>query len=371
MTIHLAPMTAAAALVALALFSCGDDATTGSNPASPEIDRAAIEAAMGAFLDEAEVPGVLVGVRIGEGDPVLLARGIDDLETGSTLEADRLFRIGSVSKALLASVLFEAAATGDLSLDDTLGQYVDGATNPSATLAQILSHDAGLADWDALDGGTIRTLLLANFTRNWDPDDIVEEVKALPAVSEPGQGFSYSNPGFQMLGAIVEQATGEPIAVLVDQLLARRYGLSEIRFGPLGDAPEKLIHGWGDLGGNLVDSQDLPSAGIDSLFYTTGAGYSDLDDLLAFARLFWGAEGALSPAGVDVTEDRSGNYGLATQILGDDFFGHTGDVFGSRTVAGHSRTRDASIVVHANSNVVGRAETVTLARAALDAISSP
>ncbi|MEM7143351.1 MAG: hypothetical protein AAF548_20210, partial [Actinomycetota bacterium] len=93
-----------------------------------------------------------------------------------------------------------------------------------------------------------------------------------------------------------------------------------------------------------------------------------LDDLVAFSRLFWGVDGLLAPPDIDVTDDHSGGYGFATQILDNDWFGHSGDVFGSRTLATHHRGLDITVVLNANSNEVTRDETIDLARAVLDAI---
>ena len=342
--------------------------TTTMPPEPAELDVVTAEAAMDEFLATTGSPGVLAGVRVGEQDPVLLARGIDDTDVGTEMQPDRMFRVGSVSTALRAAVLFEAVDAGRLSLADPIGNYVDGVTNPDATIEQVLSHDAGLADWDALGDSGIRGLLVADLERDWAPTEIVEEVKALPAVSEPGSGFSYSNPGYQMLGAVVEQVNGEPFAASLRRVLADGSGLDDISFGPFDEIPENLVHSYGDLGGNLVPSRALPAVGIDSLFYTTGAGYSDLDDLLEFSRLFWGDEAAFSPDGVDVAADLSGGYGLATQFIGDELVGHSGDVFGSRTLVAHHRALDVTIVVNANTNVLERADTVDRVEALLAAI---
>ncbi|MEM1333549.1 MAG: serine hydrolase domain-containing protein [Actinomycetota bacterium] len=345
--------------------------TPTAAPAPPplRLDEDAVRQALAEFVDTTDAPGVLAAIQIGEGPPTLLAAGIDDTTTGTPMAPDRSFRIGSVSKVLLAAVLFEAVDAGRLSLDDRLGDYVEGVTNPDATIAQVLAHDAGLADWDALGDGGIRELLVPNIGRDWEPGEIVEEVKALPAVSEPGGGYSYSNPGFQMLGAIVEQVNGEPFDASLERVIGDGRGLTDIAFGPFDTTPDDLVFGYGDLGGNLVESRMIPAVGIDSLFYTTGAGYADLDDLVAFSRLYWSADSPLTPDGVDVAVDVSGGSGLATQFIADGLIGHTGDVFGSRTLAAHDRDRDVTLAINANTNVIERDDVVELAVALLAAVS--
>ncbi|MEM8661086.1 MAG: serine hydrolase domain-containing protein [Pseudomonadota bacterium] len=357
--------------VTITLSGCSNGSDSSNNSdnelRSLQAAQSDIEALMVDFLATTGAPGVLVGVQVGEETPLLLAEGIDEINTGEVLVADRIFRIGSVTKPVVASVALATIKAGDMALADTIGSYLPGVTNGEATIAQVLAHDAGLSDWDAIDGG-IRTLLFADISRNWQPSEIVEAVGFLPAHSEPGNGFHYSNPGYQMLGAILEQVNGATISEQVTAILSTPYGLDDIRLGPLAEQPERLIHGWGDLGGNLIDNQLLPSVSIDSLFYTTGAGYSDLDDLLRFVRLYWGSEGALSIDGVDVAEDRSGNYGFATQFFSEEVVGHTGDINGARTAVGHQRNLDVSVVVHVNTNTIDRQPTVDLALGVIDAL---
>ncbi|MEM9255155.1 MAG: serine hydrolase domain-containing protein [Pseudomonadota bacterium] len=329
--------------------------------------RPDVEALMVEFLAVTGAPGVLVGLQVANDPPLLLAEGIDDLNTGDPLMADRVFRIGSVTKPIVAAVTLAAVQEGRLSLDDTLDEFFPGVTNGQATLAQILAHDAGLSDWDAIPGG-IRTLLFSDPNRDWQPEEIVAEVGELPAYSAPGSGFHYSNPGYQMLGALLEQVQQASMASLIERTLIAPFDLADTLLGPPDSTPDKLIHGFGDLGGTLIDNQVLSAVGIDTLFYTTGAGYSDLDDLLRFCRLYWGSAMTLAPEGVDVAEDRSGNYGFATQYFSDQVFGHTGDIIGARTAAGHHRALDISVVVHVNTNVIERQPTVDLALAVIDTL---
>lgn len=373
---------AIAVLLSAALFagcsSDGEDADAPADggtasPAAPTtepIDLPAavpdVEALMASFLEAEDVPGVLVGLQVGDAEPVLLAAGIDDVRTGEALVSDRVFRIGSVTKPLVAAALMAEVRDGDLRLDEALGDRVDGVTNPEATLGQILAHDGGLADWDVLDGG-IRGALFGDVGKVWTTEEVVGLVGSLPPNGEPGSGFHYSNPGYQLLAAVIEDATGGDVADAIADSVTGPLGMQDTVIGPLlGAVPERLIHGWGELGGVPTDNQDLPADSIDSLFSTTGAGYSSLEDLLVFTTAFWEQDSELVPEGVDVTDDVSGDYGLATQFLvpavdGVGLVGHTGDISGARTLVGHDRSTGISVVIHVNSNLLERQPVVDLA----------
>ncbi|MEM8562369.1 MAG: serine hydrolase domain-containing protein, partial [Pseudomonadota bacterium] len=130
--------------VTLSGCSNGSDSSNNSDNELRSLQAAQsdIEALMVDFLATTGAPGVLVGVQVGEETPLLLAEGIDEINTGEVLVADRIFRIGSVTKPVVASVALATIKAGDMALEDTIGRYLPGVTNGGATIAQVLAHDA-------------------------------------------------------------------------------------------------------------------------------------------------------------------------------------------------------------------------------------
>ena len=169
------------------------------------------------------IPGAAVAV-VQAGEVVHLAGyGIADPD-GRPVTADTPFLIGSVSKPFTATAVLQLVEEGQLSLDDAVLPYLDGfleevpAGFEDVTVEQLLTHTGGLG---FLPG-------IAGFERIHDGEDALErrvaDVLARPLASEPGTKFSYSNGGYSILAAVIEQVTGTSYA---DHMRARV-------FDPLG-----------------------------------------------------------------------------------------------------------------------------------------
>ena len=80
------------------------------------------------------------------------ASGISDLETQTATESDDLFNIGSISKSFTAAVILKLQEKGELSLNDTLGEWLPAIAaqipdGENITLAQLLNGTSGVSDY--------------------------------------------------------------------------------------------------------------------------------------------------------------------------------------------------------------------------------
>ncbi len=142
---------------------------------------------------------------------------------GGTVSADTLFQVGSDTKKMAAILLLREVEAGRVSLDDTLGDLLDGlafASDPGAleaiTVHQLLSHSSGIYDYTP-----------------WvhDPEDAELEGRAYGRFADDGFtmmpsgiAWDYSNPNFSLTGLVTESLTGEPWGDTLERDL----------FGPLG-----------------------------------------------------------------------------------------------------------------------------------------
>src|SRR4051812_37473015 len=95
------------------------------------------------------VPGVSVYSAHPGGQSVVLTRGYADVETHRRLTPADRFRIGSVTKTFVATLVLELAHERRLSLDDSIEQHLPGLVpnGRAITLRQLLSHTSGLQDY--------------------------------------------------------------------------------------------------------------------------------------------------------------------------------------------------------------------------------
>jgi CubicO group peptidase (beta-lactamase class C family) len=184
-----------------------------------------------ASWNSASSPGCAVGIEgTGAGapaEPILRSWGMAELEHGIANTPATIFEAGSVSKQFTAAAVVLLELDGVLSLDDEvrrwipeLPEYADEFGRP-VTLRQMMNHTSGLRDWGAVAsiGGWGRS------DRSHTHDHVLEIAARQRTLNyPPGDAYSYSNTGYNLLAVVVERASGVPFARFSEERI----------FGPLG-----------------------------------------------------------------------------------------------------------------------------------------
>ncbi len=177
---------------------------------------------------------------------LVLSRGYGyaDIEAGSPVQPDSLFRIASLTKLTTAIATLVLVDQGKLNLDAKafalLPQFtpLSGATSDprlqNITVRQILHHTAG---WDS--GGTgydpmFDTTAIANATGTTPPsttDAIIRYMLGRPLDFDPGTKYSYSNFGYCVLGRIIEKVSGQSYNDFVQANVLTKAGSSRFLLG--------------------------------------------------------------------------------------------------------------------------------------------
>src|SRR5918994_6039709 len=116
--------------------------------------------------------------------------------------SDVQYRIGSITKTLVAVVVLRARDEGLLSLDDPIGRFVPETGYADATVGSLLSHSSGMQSepvgpwWERSPGVAVDALLSAN--------------DGTGRVAGAGEDYHYSNLGFALLGEAVGRLRGGP-----------------------------------------------------------------------------------------------------------------------------------------------------------------
>ncbi|QHF96047.1 alpha/beta hydrolase [Streptomyces sp. NHF165] len=131
------------------------------------------------------------------------ATGVESVRTGRPVTSTSAFPYGSVTKFHTAMLALQFASDGDLDLDEPLGRLLPELKNAAnrhlrdATVRQLLSHTAGLAD--NVDCDDMRGASYQRYTTACGDT---------PGLSAPGLAFSYSNAGYCLMGRVIEVASG-------------------------------------------------------------------------------------------------------------------------------------------------------------------
>ena len=208
-------------LPAAMLPACSGTATSGGAGDPPIPAKYASFAA--AFDQERQQLGVSgASVALIENGNVTFAHGFGTKGPNSheRVDANTLFRIGSMTKALTATALLGSVESGTVSLDATLTSVVpDVAINDPGNLAtltirQLLSQQSGLYDYGVLNAPADDASLSQFLT---SPSYAANEYFMDP----PGSFYNYANPNFSLAGLALERASGVPYRqAIADRVLA-------------------------------------------------------------------------------------------------------------------------------------------------------
>lgn len=168
------------------------------------------------------------------------ATGLADRESATPMQRDQLFRLASVSKPLLTTVILGLVAEGVLDLDAPVQRWLrdfrpalaDGST-PAISLRQLLSHSSGLG-YRFLEADAKGPYARAGVSDGMDANplslaDNVRRIAQAPLLFAPGSQWLYSL-GMDVAGAVAEAATGESLQALFERLLAAPLGLRDTAF---------------------------------------------------------------------------------------------------------------------------------------------
>jgi D-alanyl-D-alanine-carboxypeptidase/D-alanyl-D-alanine-endopeptidase len=168
--------------------------------------------------------GVAAAVAtVDQADTVIVASPAD-------LPADARFEIGSVTKTMTATVLASLTADGALSLDDPISRWLSAGPHGEITVRQLATHTSGLPavapNRQAVQTDPANPWAGYTFER-------AEEGLRLATVT-PGNPWRYSNLGYQLLGLILQRASGTGYPELLTEGLLAPLGMSHSGVGPRG-----------------------------------------------------------------------------------------------------------------------------------------
>lgn len=285
----------AAALIASGVVACAAE----SPPAPSAKARADLEAAAAHLAESASLNGALL---VAKGDEVLIERGIGiaDPRTGTAFTSQTPSRIASLTKQFTAATVLRLVEEDRLALDQTIGDllawYPAGPAR-AVTVRQLLNHSGGLPRPERGD-----MVEMASTTAR----DRIEGFAALPLDFESGTRHSYSNSGYTVLGAIIEEITGQSYEEAVTALLLEPNGLSGTTPLRDGETRQRLASGVRLEGGTYVaDDYRQSDRGAP---WAAGMMTSTVRDLMRWTRSLHGGEVFESPETLMLMTDTPGGW---------------------------------------------------------------
>jgi D-alanyl-D-alanine carboxypeptidase len=314
------------------------------------------------------VPGA-VAVARGPSARVQAAAGEADVAAGEPLTTEHRFRIGSVTKIFVATLVLQLVAERLLELDGDAAPFVEGIT-----IRQLLNHTSGLPDFMD-DPVEFFEPYRRDPAHRWQLGraDELRLVLEKPRLFAPGEGWAYRGSNYIVLGLVVEATTGATL----------REALRERVLEPLGLSRTDLVEGRlrDDCARGYLppDNPILPGAAerlldvteLDLPFYRAGGGIvSTAGEVATMLQALLG--GRFLPEylraqmldAVDSDWPETDRYGLGigeiTALMGRQrsscgpAWGHIGLSLGYTVLAVSSEDGRRQVVIWANGSAAGQ-----------------
>ncbi|HEX5848744.1 MAG TPA: serine hydrolase domain-containing protein [Rubrobacter sp.] len=236
------------ASIAFAVMLAGGAALAASseagNPGNAEARDAVLDASMKALVERrGGPPGAIAVVQRGN-DREVHAFGVSNLKRDLPMRADARMRQASTSKAFNGAVALSLVDKGEMSLNDTIGEYLPGLPKSwhEVTLRQLLDHTSGLPNFTE-DPGYLRALS-ASPENAPTPRKLLSYVEDEPLNFEPGSDYRYSNSDNVAVGLMVRVATGDTYEEQLQEQVLGPLGLKETSLPRGVNLKPPYIHGY-------------------------------------------------------------------------------------------------------------------------------
>ena len=275
-----------------------------------------------AYLLDQSFNGVTL---VASGDEIILlkAYGLAQVNGQEEMTVDHQFQIASVSKSFVAVSILQLVEAGKLTLDQTIDKYFPDMPNAELiTIHQLLTHTSGLYSGDDL----------TNYSQVTTVDEIIAPAFKSSNLyyEEPGTYSIYSNLGYDVLGAIIEQVSGQTYADYIEEHVLIPAGMTQSGLNMEGLVLENMATAYN---GNISEGDEAkvlhPSFG-----YSSGGLHSTAMDLYKYDRALH-SNLLISQESYDLMTQESSKVGTKSYGYGwyvntgvEDTVSHPGNLIG-------------------------------------------
>lgn len=341
-------LTTITVVAAVAVAGCTN--TNGDSFSQPTSTQ--LQQIVQARVQSGRSTGIVAGVVLADGTTRVAGYGDDS--SGTRLDGDTVFEIGSVTKAFTATLLALMVQQDQVDLDDPVASLLPTGTSvPSRdgrqiTLEDLATHTSGLprnpANHDPKDPD--------NPYADYTVAQIYDFLGGYKLTTEPGSHFEYSNFGVALLGHALELRAGMPFEDLVRTLILEPLDMTSTGITLDAATRARLVDGH-DARGKVAAPYDMPA------LQGQGALRSSVNDMLKFAAANLNPQGGeLHRAMAAAQRPRRPTDMVAQQIAlswdvdegnGNAITWHGGATGGFFAYIGLDQTRHTAAVVLSNS----------------------
>lgn len=301
---HLNRRTFTAATVTTAASLPLVNALAQSTPeASPVASpNAFLESRLLGIMEQYGVPGAVIAMSMPGTEPQILELGVANLETNEPISADMHFRIASITKTFVATVVLQLVDEGELTLENTVSEILPKLNVVNAdivTVRNLLQMRSGLPQ--AASNPDFMQILADDPATEVTIDQIFGLVADLPASAEPDTAFEYNNLNFDILGEMIHTLTGRTWHKNVVSRITEPLDMANTLMTNVPQLPEPAPAGYGyvdqempeEMTGATPEPQATPIPDLAATPEITPVNDAGAYDLTRFNPTIAGAAGGL------------------------------------------------------------------------------
>jgi CubicO group peptidase (beta-lactamase class C family) len=180
-------------------------------------------------------------VRVVRDGQELVTHALGESITGVPATTEMRFRNGAVAFSYMATLMLRFVDRGLVALDDPLARWrPDLPAADRVTLRMLLSMTSGYYDYVQDDGFV--AAFYENPFRRWTPQELIGIGVDRPLMFEPGTNWGYSHTNWVVIGQVLQQVGGRPLAELLETEVFAPMGLQNTASGSTAAIPEPALH---------------------------------------------------------------------------------------------------------------------------------
>lgn len=172
-----------------------------------------IQAALDSIQKAAGFPGVVFTYIDTDGNVRAFAGGMADVENNIAMSTDHKLHGGSTGKTIVSAVVMQLISEGEISLDEKVSTYLGSndwytrlANAEEITVRNLLQHTSGIIRYEFKEA--FLNDLATDPSKIWKPEELLSYVLDDEPPFAAGEGFTYSDTNYILLGMIIEKVTG-------------------------------------------------------------------------------------------------------------------------------------------------------------------
>lgn len=290
------------AALALGLFAvsgvpCHARQTGSAPPAQAVGARQSVQGVLDAWLERSGAPGATAGAVRADGSTVHVAAGLSRKPDTAMKPGDRMFS-GSIGKTHCAAVMLLLVQEGKAALDDKASRWLGKEpwlgrlpNAGSITLRQLMNHTSGIMEH--VQSAEFIAALKAAPEKTWKPEELLAFVFDKEPLFAPGEGWSYADTNYVVVGMIVEKITGRTYYNELERRILVPLKLVDTIPSDRARLPG-LISGYCGPNNPFTDKHEVAVDGVyhcNPQFEWTGGGLvSTAFDLAIWAKAIYGGD---------------------------------------------------------------------------------